>query len=399
MSQPVFEVIAKNPEIEHIPGKVGNASMHEHGTDDGKINRNGRGLQPGNLECSAGCHIADQLRIGNEIAIAHDFSGYGGERIGKCEVGAESLVENKNKYVKENQSPGDKRGYMPVAVIVANRKQHENVLRVKQNNRWIGQRLRTFIEIHAIPVQICTSNLMLLYRAKKSDLSLKDQGEDDLPALNPVDYTGVFQTRVSRMYVTDTVGNFYFRREDEHLVVEIETDSRFDTHVCLLEFHKILGIATGCFGSKIRFEFNAPHHVYPKIPDAVRFQLQLNRHPQQNRFHLLVHAFGFIVSGFGIFDMIVDGFIYKKQLGEYDPRFKPVADPEGMHPADSKAKAVLGIADQHAVVLQKFGMLIDLETVAGAHDYNADMVPFIVIIGHVDGIAQLSLRGVGSTNG
>ena len=37
------------------------------------------------------------------------------------------------------------------------------------------------------------------------------------------------------------------------------------------------------------------------------------------------------------------------------------------------------------------GMLVELETVGSAHNHNPDMIPFIIIVGQVDGIAQLRL--------
>lgn len=102
MSQSVFQVISKDPEIQHVTGNMRNTSMHEHGGDQGKVNWNWGGLQTRDLKSFSTRHISYQFAIGNEIIIGKYLCWYSGKSIGKTDIASQSLQEYKDKNIQCN---------------------------------------------------------------------------------------------------------------------------------------------------------------------------------------------------------------------------------------------------------------------------------------------------------
>lgn len=79
-SQHVFDIVAENPEIEHIPGQMQEAGMQEHRGIDGGVFRYGR---------------MDQV-IGNQsVLVEHDFREDGGIKKG-CKIYPDICPDRQN---------------------------------------------------------------------------------------------------------------------------------------------------------------------------------------------------------------------------------------------------------------------------------------------------------------
>ena len=52
MSEGVLDVVSEDPEIEHVPGDVGDPAVHEHRDEEGQVDRDGSGPSPGSTNDS-----------------------------------------------------------------------------------------------------------------------------------------------------------------------------------------------------------------------------------------------------------------------------------------------------------------------------------------------------------
>ena len=77
MAKAVFNIIAKDPEEQHVAEQVPKAAMHEHRCDHGQVHGDGSGLQSGYFKSLS--LMADQPVLGNDISAGNDLRGDGGE--------------------------------------------------------------------------------------------------------------------------------------------------------------------------------------------------------------------------------------------------------------------------------------------------------------------------------
>ena len=67
MTDPVFNIIAKDPQVQHIARKMQPAAVHEHGAEECEIYRYGRRLQSRHFKLLAGIRIYNNLGLRNNI--------------------------------------------------------------------------------------------------------------------------------------------------------------------------------------------------------------------------------------------------------------------------------------------------------------------------------------------
>jgi hypothetical protein len=72
--------------------------------------------------------------------------------------------------------------------------------------------------------------------------------------------------------------------------------------------------------------------------------------------------------------VIGDRFVSKHQLRENDPCFEAPANPEGVHATNAKAHIVIRAGNEHAVLVKKIRVLVDVKPALSTHDHDADMI-------------------------
>jgi len=113
-----FDVIAKNPEEEHVARDVRYPAMHEHGKNQREVNRKWGGLQPGNQKLLAGDWMFYYSIGSSDIAAADNLLRDGGKGVSEFVVVTELLQENKNENVNCNQHVVNYRRDSAIAIVV-----------------------------------------------------------------------------------------------------------------------------------------------------------------------------------------------------------------------------------------------------------------------------------------
>src|SRR5882672_3377559 len=124
MTHPVFDVIAKDPEKEHVAGNVRDAAVHEHRYEQSEVDRKRGRLQTGNQELlTGGRNYHDAIRS-SDVAAGNDLSGHGRVCQSKSLVSAELLQEDKDEDIGCDQKVVNNRRCGAITIIVVKRKDH-----------------------------------------------------------------------------------------------------------------------------------------------------------------------------------------------------------------------------------------------------------------------------------
>ena len=120
MPQVVFDVVAEDPEKQHVAEQVHQAAVHEHRNQQREIHRAGRLLQR-----NGGGLVADlDAHRPRDVLAGADLLRHGRERVGELLVRAHPLQEHEHQHIERNQQVGDVRRAQPSSVVVADRKDH-----------------------------------------------------------------------------------------------------------------------------------------------------------------------------------------------------------------------------------------------------------------------------------
>src|SRR6185369_3752617 len=89
MAQTILDVVAEDPEKQHVARDVREAAVHEHRGEERQVNRARRWTKTRNRYALA--HVLDDTRGCNYIVTLKNLRGHGRERVGELVVAAESL--------------------------------------------------------------------------------------------------------------------------------------------------------------------------------------------------------------------------------------------------------------------------------------------------------------------
>ncbi len=121
VSERVLDVVSEDPEIEHVAGDVGDAAVHEHGEQEGQVDRDRSELQPRLLEGLAARRIPDRVGGSHHVLPADDLLGDRREGVGEPVVSPHSLQKHEHRDVRDDQEVVDERGEGAVGIVVADR--------------------------------------------------------------------------------------------------------------------------------------------------------------------------------------------------------------------------------------------------------------------------------------
>ena len=123
MPQTVFEVVAENPQVEHVAEDVHDAAVHEHRADEREVDRHRDGLKL-DAHHLAGRRVAAQGHGPRDVGAGHDLLRHGRPRVVELVVRPQPLQEDEDEDVQRDQNVVDVGRPRAVAVVVANRENH-----------------------------------------------------------------------------------------------------------------------------------------------------------------------------------------------------------------------------------------------------------------------------------
>src|SRR5687768_126075 len=128
VAQTVLDVVAEDPEEEHVAAQVSNASMHEHGREQRQINGERCFSESGNQELLAGSGMNDDAGRRDDVAAGNDLQWDRRECVCELFVCADTLQHHKDKDVERDERVVNKRRCLPAGVVVVERKNHGPIL-------------------------------------------------------------------------------------------------------------------------------------------------------------------------------------------------------------------------------------------------------------------------------
>ncbi len=115
MPDHIFDVVAENPQKQHIAEKVHKIAVHKHRTQKIEIDGQRRRVMRNLRRLSADVY---QLRR-NNINAGRDLLRHERKSVGKRLVAAQTLQKHKNQYINCDKRVINKRRNYPVMIFIA----------------------------------------------------------------------------------------------------------------------------------------------------------------------------------------------------------------------------------------------------------------------------------------
>src|SRR5688572_25730422 len=120
----MLEVIAENPEEEHVPEDVRNTAMHEHRCDQGEIDSKPSLLQAWNHQLLAGCRMLNHAVACLDISTGDNLLRHGRICVGEAIVCPELLEKHEHQNINGDQNVINNRRRGSISVVISYRKNH-----------------------------------------------------------------------------------------------------------------------------------------------------------------------------------------------------------------------------------------------------------------------------------
>src|SRR2546429_4294369 len=104
MPQRIFDVVAKNPQEQHIAENMGNSAVHEHRRQQRDVHCAWRWLQAGNFERLPGNRLLFHVIGRDDIVAAYNLLRNRRKLVSKLLVFTQSLEEYKNEYIGRDEA-------------------------------------------------------------------------------------------------------------------------------------------------------------------------------------------------------------------------------------------------------------------------------------------------------
>ena len=124
MPQRVFDIVAENPQKQHIAKNMCNAAVHEYRRQQCDVHRARRSPQSGYRNALTGAWHIDLTSVGNFVVASDNFTRNGGKAVSKLLVLTHPLEKHEHQDVRDDDADIHDRQQLAVRVVVADWHDH-----------------------------------------------------------------------------------------------------------------------------------------------------------------------------------------------------------------------------------------------------------------------------------